>query len=520
MASKMTWSLLFTCIEQMRKTKRDQRNDTLHLCSTFGLTPAELELFVSGIRCNMTWFQAQRRGTHFGEMLANAKIKKLYKSLFALEQPTNITFVGSKAALEGALGESSAGMAWDGSTTLKRKRKNKVMNWGTNDTKLDSAVLPQDPVILVPDQDISKYIVHFNSSKLLKECQRLLDLVRTDTGINHIPVIMGILRFAECLTSFGAEAECLTFTPEVKCSVFAVTRSQLLHAGGRTGRAKRDPLKAAASTEATSAAPHVTWQDLFYVLKEHGTRISAVSSPESLALTGKLLGLTAKQVDLLADGIASNCVWLEHAARDIRLSKACSDPKLLQIQKDLFVVDAALDIHFLTTDTKIMQSSKTHVDHGGMDWDLESVTVTRKRKNKVMNWGTLHTSFRPGRSYADRWVVLEPVHDITDNLVFLTGPVLVSYARKYLTLLKHLKKLYAPFWVELGVLCEAIIQMHSEFEAISYGERVPCKVSYIDEDELIDNDDRAAHSPRHPVNDPPETTTIPLRKRGGKPLPV
>lgn len=264
----------------------------------------------------------------------------------------------------------------------------------------------------------------------------------------------------------------------------------------------------------------VTWTDVYIAFTETVAGIKALGNRASESdikrvvdsITMKRLGLNAKEADLFGDGCAGNAEWLLHAVRDSRFGKCCGNKKLRVLMQRLFVVDPVLEVFFLTTEKTISKSAQLQ---GGMSWN-KTPQVTRKRKNKVMNWGTLKTEFGPVLRGRDTRVILIPNTDIDDDdVVYVSGPTLTSYCRKFSALWKRHATVfigisYLGMWRELFAHCLSAETMATEHECISYhrtGE-VKCSVYRIDNDDLHRTGFRPAHTKRIAVSN----TTAAVRR--------
>jgi hypothetical protein len=253
----------------------------------------------------------------------------------------------------------------------------------------------------------------------------------------------------------------------------------------------------------------ITWPAVYAAVNDMATELG---DPRNIRnhkvevdkITKHYLGINATEADLLGDGLASNVEWLLNAKRNDGLGRTCKNRKLFDIMQSLFVVDPVMEVFFLTTDKHLERSAK----RSGVDWK-NAPKITRKRSNKIMNWGTLQTSFTPDAGEHERRVVLIPDNEINDDLVYMSGAALMVCFRKFIKLwdshsrvFEHRGIKYLGMWPEFYAMAYAAITMHSEHECFSYhgSGSVKCSVYLVDDEDLYQSDYRPAHVKRYALS--------------------
>ena len=258
----------------------------------------------------------------------------------------------------------------------------------------------------------------------------------------------------------------------------------------------------------------VTWNEIYALIPE-----LAESLQEFVAASGKktpnkklmlaeiykaikdLTGMNEHEVTLFDAALMDNVRWFGDAERGPQLGAACRNKKIFGIMQDLFVNDPAVDISFLTTEPDITGSSGYDGGERGLNWK-RTPFVIRKRRNRVMNWGTLHTLFAPERHDLGTRVLLVPDSDISDSLVYVSGPLLTRYANRFRDMLtKH--KLgentgidEMPFFYAMFRMAGIAIDYDDEREALTYSAEVRCSVHRIDEANFRSVDYKQSHARR------------------------
>lgn len=241
------WLDLRNALESIAKNPKPTRAQvgTRYASVITGLDKAGLELLIGAFRDTAEWFAHAHRGPGFGNACGNASVRSVLKKLFVLEQPTDLTFVTDASVIEAAA-EDVGGMNWNRSNTVTRKRKNKVMNWGTAGTRYEvlSEHEYKNPVILVPEAGTESKTVFFVSPKLVREAQSLVsraNKVRLDNS-TELPFWHDFLHLCNLITINADERECFTYTTKVSCSVSLLDSRSLRGVRNETGRARRRPV--------------------------------------------------------------------------------------------------------------------------------------------------------------------------------------------------------------------------------------------------------------------------------------
>jgi hypothetical protein len=258
----------------------------------------------------------------------------------------------------------------------------------------------------------------------------------------------------------------------------------------------------------------VTWNEIFAEIPVLAESLHELVSASGRKLPSKqkvlseiyksikdVTGMSEREVELFDAALMDNLRWFNDAERGAALGNACRNKKIFKIMQDLFVVDPAIDISFLTTEPYITGSSGYNGGDRGLNWK-RTPFVTRRRRNRVMNWGTLHTSFAPSDHDPGTRVLLVPDTDISDSLVYVSGPLLTRYANRFRHLLeKHrfgentgIDEL--PFFYAMFRMSGIAIDYEEEREALTYSDEVRCSVHRIDDANFRGVDYKQSHARR------------------------
>jgi hypothetical protein len=263
--------------------------------------------------------------------------------------------------------------------------------------------------------------------------------------------------------------------------------------------------------------PTVTWNEIFACMthieaelskSEMKVSLSEVSSRfrsryESIVVGSltNLFNVKKSELLMLADAIEDNTRWLADTDRNGSLSRACANKKLIKIMQDLFVVDPVLDLLFVVSED-VLRSDDKDQRFGGYNWD-RNPKVIRRRKNGVMNWGTMHTKLAH-KVYGSKPVALVPVDDISDTAVFVNGPVLLRYMSRYYSLYEKLEMSDVGFSGGAALLynlfhfADTVHRYADEHECFTYTKSVRCDVFKLPNHK--NSEDRVTRLPRIPVD--------------------
>ena len=219
----------------------------------------------------------------------------------------------------------------------------------------------------------------------------------------------------------------------------------------------------------------VTWKTVFDTLKIV-VRLKKPTVAQIDEITSKAFGLSVANLHVLAEALASQSAWIGLAQRDSRFSKACTNKKILEVLKSLFVLSKPKGINFVTFEHVLL--SHTSADSGVLSWK-RTPHVVRIRKNKIMNWGTLNSNIHSivTLDAGSDPVLLVPAQDITSDVVFFICDKVRERLEKLIMSSKRVPDLEAilgkfHFWRELYYLAAV---NNKEYECFTYAERVPCQ---------------------------------------------
>ena len=243
----VSWSELTDVVKKLSRLSKEsqQKQANTYATAVLDCTVKELEVLNYALLDNINWIRSGYRTPKLSDACANPKLLQIMKKLFVLEVPTNLTFLADGAVIADSVGESG-GLNWDRTPKIIRKRKNKIMNWGTEDTVYDAETTNEmryeEPVILTPEKDLSRQVVFFNSPKLVavcKEYQRAAAKLKPATLLTFWNILYS---FALAIIDNKEEHECFTYSTRVPCNVFLVKRSSLVRNKWHTSKAPRQPV--------------------------------------------------------------------------------------------------------------------------------------------------------------------------------------------------------------------------------------------------------------------------------------
>lgn len=243
----ISWSELTDVCNKLAKLSKEsqvKQADT-YATAVLDCNGKEFEMLKAALLDNNSWIRSGYRTPKLGEACANAKLLQIMKKLFVLEVPTNLTFLADGAVIADRVGESG-GLDWKHTPKIIRKRKNKIMNWGTEDTVYDAESINEvhydEPVILTPEKDLSRQVVFFNSPRLIAACNRYRTVYAKLKPVQLLTFwhILGSL--ANSIIETAEEHECFTYSARVPCDVFLVKHSSLVRNKWHTSKAPRHPI--------------------------------------------------------------------------------------------------------------------------------------------------------------------------------------------------------------------------------------------------------------------------------------
>lgn len=239
----------------------------------------------------------------------------------------------------------------------------------------------------------------------------------------------------------------------------------------------REELRVLSAT-ASSTGPR--WLDLCNALDSIAKNPEASYASVGSAYARSITGLDNAGLRLFIAGLRDNADWMHRARRGVGFGEACADAKVRGVFKKMFVLEPVNDLTFVT-DASVIEAAAE--DIGGMRWDRTN-TVTRVRRNKVMNWGTQGTRYQVLKEHEFKEpVILVPEVGTEKKVVFHVSPKLVREAESFLSRRTRSgvgMSVYVPFWSDLAGLCHEIVNNADERECFTYGPRVKCDVSLID----------------------------------------
>ena len=196
-------------------------------CGILKCTPRELDLLSSAFADNAQWFLTNWRGKQLSLACENRRTLQIMKDLFVEDKAKDLVFTTKESVIRGRIKAGwGSGLSWDGTSRIVRIRKNRIMNWGTTYTKLESGFVGD--VLLVPATDITPYIVLFVGPELIADCANYVDVWQQLHFSRHGAIYFWGDLYALCVAihTMRNEHECLTYSERVPCTVFRLSKQR------------------------------------------------------------------------------------------------------------------------------------------------------------------------------------------------------------------------------------------------------------------------------------------------------
>lgn len=150
----------------------------------------------------------------------------------------------------------------------------------------------------------------------------------------------------------------------------------------------------------------------------------------------------------------------------------------------------------------------TGMKTNGLGWE-RTPDIVRIRKNSVMNWGTVATTYDHLEPVKDP-VILIPKRNLASQVVFFGSKKLVNYCYAAYKMMRSndtrdnfkfqiLTSTNTSFWKAFYNFIDSVQIRRAEHECFTFTERVPCHVYSISAKELLEKDSKLAQVARRPV---------------------
>lgn len=242
----VTWDELLDVFKKFAAlpAKSREQQAIAYASAFLDCTASEIETLSMAFNDNVSWIRSSYRSRYLADACANPKLKTILKKLFVLDLPTEFTYLADGVVIAEKAGEYG-GLNWKRTPKIVRIRKNGIMNWGTEDTvynaEKENETQYSEPVILVPEANLARNVVFYNSDKLTKVCTTFKKL-NYKAGFQKgkmLPFWGSLFVLACAVLEVTDEHECLTYSPRVKCNVFLVNRRSLIRNKWHTAKAPR-----------------------------------------------------------------------------------------------------------------------------------------------------------------------------------------------------------------------------------------------------------------------------------------
>ena len=244
----VTWKTVFNTLKVIDKLKKPTVKQVDEITSkAFGLSIASLQVLAGALASQSNWIDLAQRDSRLSKACENKKVLAILKSLFVLSKPRAINFVTFEHILIQRAHSASGVLNWKKTPHVVRIRKNKIMNWGTLNSNIVNVVTldaGDDPVLLVPSQDLLQDVVFFACDRLCKEADKILRHPKRLSGSAAQLLSFHFwheLYYVAASISGSGEYECFTYTERVPCTAYKLTRASMKKSGFVAMRAGRVP---------------------------------------------------------------------------------------------------------------------------------------------------------------------------------------------------------------------------------------------------------------------------------------
>lgn len=241
----VTWKTMFDTLKIVVRLKKPTIAQVDEITSkAFGLSIANLHVLAEALASQSAWIGLAQRDSRFSYACANKKVLAVLKSLFVLSKPKGINFVTFEHVLLSHSDANSGVLSWKKTPHIVRIRKNKIMNWGTLNSNVHNIVTldaGDDPVLLVPAQDIVSDVVFFICDKVHEKLEKLVLpsklMSDPEAALIHFHFWKELYYLAAVNNK---EYECFTYAERVPCQAYKLTVADMKKAGFIAMRAERE----------------------------------------------------------------------------------------------------------------------------------------------------------------------------------------------------------------------------------------------------------------------------------------